>query len=109
TGAVRKPILSHRLDGPYRAERCRTWKGWRFGKGKQHMDGERALIYTRIRETRLDAGESDRTRAERQQQVIQAVSAKLASVGTFLDLPFIGGDLMKPLATDLSAGDFMQL
>ena len=37
------------------------------------------------------------------------MSSKLAGVGTFLDLPFIGGDLMKPLATDLSPGDFVQL
>src|SRR5712692_8713235 len=86
---VRKPILSNRFDCPYTADRCRSWQGWRFGKGKQHMDGERALIYTRIRENRLDPGENDLTRAERQQQVIQAVSAKLASLGTFLDLPFI--------------------
>src|SRR5207248_11801844 len=65
--------------------------------------------YTRVRENRLDRGENDLTRSARQQQVIQSVSSKLASVGTFFDLPFIGGDLMKPLATDLSAGDFIQL
>ena len=73
------------------------------------MNGQRALVYSRIRENRLDSGENDLSRAARQQQVIQAVSAKLAGVGTFLDLPFIGGDLMKPLATDLSASDFIQL
>jgi LCP family protein required for cell wall assembly len=106
---VPKPIRSNRFDCPYTAARCQTWQGWRFGKGKQHMSGERALIYTRIRENKLDPSENDLTRTERQQQVIQAISSKLASVGTFLDLPFIGGDLMKPLATDLSAGEFVQL
>ncbi len=106
---VPKPIHSNRFDCPYSAQRCRTWQGWRFGKGTQHMSGERALIYSRIRENLLDPGENDLTRAARQQQVIQAISSKLASLGTFLDLPFIGGDLMKPLATDLSAGDFLQL
>ena len=106
---VPKPILSNSFDCPFSAARCQTWKGWRFGKGEQHMNGERALVYTRIRENRLDPGENDLTRAQRQQQVIQAVSSKLAGVGTFLDLPFIGGDLMKPLATDLSTGDFVQL
>ena len=106
---VRKPILSNRFDCPYAAAKCATWQGWRFGKGKQHMNGQRALIYTRIRENRLDPGENDLTRAERQQQVIQAISSKLAGVGTFLDMPFIGSDLMKPLATDLSAGDLVQL
>jgi LCP family protein required for cell wall assembly len=106
---VPKPIWSNRFDCPFSAARCRTWNGWHFAKGPQHMNGERALIYSRIRENRLDPGENDLTRATRQQQVIQAISAKLASVGTFLDMPFIGGDLMKPLATDMSAGDFIQL
>jgi anionic cell wall polymer biosynthesis LytR-Cps2A-Psr (LCP) family protein len=73
------------------------------------MNGQRALVYSRIRENRLDPGESDATRAERQQQVLQAIAAKLASVGTFIDLPFIGGDLLKPLATDMTPGEFMQL
>jgi LCP family protein required for cell wall assembly len=106
---VPKPIWSNKFDCPFDAAKCRTWNGWHFKRGSQHMNGERALIYTRIRENRLDPGENDLSRAERQQQVIQAVSSKLASLGTFLDLPFIGGDLMKPLATDLTAGDFIQL
>jgi LCP family protein required for cell wall assembly len=106
---VPKPIWSNKFDCPFDAAKCRTWEGWHFKKGPQHMNGKRALIYTRIRENRLDPGENDLTRASRQQQVIQAISSQLASVGTFLDLPFIGGDLMKPLATDLSAGDFIQL
>ena len=41
--------------------------------------------------------------------MLQAVASKLASVGTAFRLPFIGGDLLKPLATDLSAGQFLQL
>ncbi len=106
---VPKPIWSNKFDCPFDAAKCRSWTGWHFGKGKQHLNGQRALIYTRVRENRLDPGENDLSRAGRQQQVIQAVTSKLASVGTFLDLPFIGGDLMKPLATDLSAGDFIQL
>jgi LCP family protein required for cell wall assembly len=106
---VPKPIWSNKFDCPFDAAKCRTWNGWHFKRGEQHMNGQRALIYTRIRENRLDPGENDLSRAERQQQVIQAVSSKLAGLGTFLDLPFIGGDLMKPLATDLSAGDFIQL
>jgi LCP family protein required for cell wall assembly len=106
---VPKPIWSNKFDCPFDAQKCQTWNGWHFKKGPQHMNGERALIYTRIRENRLDPGENDLTRATRQQQVIQAISSQLASVGTFLDLPFIGSDLMKPLATDLSAGDFIQL
>jgi polyisoprenyl-teichoic acid--peptidoglycan teichoic acid transferase len=106
---VKKPIQSNSFDCPYSAARCQTWKGWRFAKGKQHMNGQRALIYSRIRENKLDPTESDATRSERQQQVLQAIAGKLASLGTFFDLPFSGSDLLKPLATDLTPGEFMQL
>jgi LCP family protein required for cell wall assembly len=106
---VPKPILSNKFDCPYAPAKCASWKGWRFARGPQHMNGERALIYSRIRENQLDPGENDLSRAARQQQVVQAVSSKIAGIGTFLDLPFIGSDLMRPLATDLSPGDFIQL
>lgn len=44
----------------------------RFEPGSQHMDGERALIYSRTRH-----GDDDYQRADRQQQVISAVSQRL--------------------------------
>ena len=107
---VPKPIVSNRFDCPYATEaRCREWQGWRFAKGKQVMDGRRALIYSRVRENRLDPGENDLTRGERQQEVVEAMTNKLVSPGTFVKLPFIGGDLVKPLTTDLSAGQLLQL
>jgi LCP family protein required for cell wall assembly len=107
---VPKPIVSNRFDCPYAtAARCQAWKGWRFAKGRQHMDGHRALIYSRIRENRLDPSESDFTRTERQQRVLEAIGAKLTSFGTLFKLPFVGDDLLKPLSTDLSAGQFLQL
>jgi LCP family protein required for cell wall assembly len=106
---VPAPILSNRFDCPYStAARCQQWPGWRFKKGTQHMDGHRALIYSRIRENKLRA-ESDVTRGARQQQVMQALLSKLASVGTFFRLPFVGGDLLKPISTDLSTNQFIQL
>jgi len=107
---VPAPIASDRFDCPLKTrEACARWPGWRFAKGKQHMDGRRALVYTRIRVNRLNPADNDLTRAERQQQVVQALAAKLASVGTFLDLPFVGDNLLAPLATDLSPGDLLQL
>ncbi len=107
---VPKPILSNRFDCPYATDaRCQEWPGWRFGKGKQEMSGQRALIYSRIRENQLDPAENDLTRGERQQDVVEAMTSKLVSPGTFLKLPFVGGDLVKPLTTDLSAGQLLQL
>jgi LCP family protein required for cell wall assembly len=107
---VPENILSNRFDCPYSTSaRCQQWQGWRFRKGTQHMNGHTALIYSRIRENRLNPADSDISRGVRQQQVMQATLSKLASVGTFFRLPFSGGDLMKPLSTDLSTNDFIQL
>ena len=107
---VPKPILSNRFDCPYATEaRCQQWQGWRFAKGKQTMSGKRALIYSRVRENRLHPAENDLTRGGRQQDVVEAMTDELVSAGTFVRLPFIGGDLVKPLTTDLSAGQLLQL
>jgi len=107
---VKRPIHSNRFDCPFKTQSaCRSWTGWRFARGQQHMNGERALIYTRVRENSLNPSDNDITRAERQQEVLQAISSKLASLGTLVQLPFVGGDLLKPLATDLSTGQLLAL
>ena len=107
---VPKPILSNRFDCPYATDaRCQQWQGWRFAKGKQKMSGKRALVYSRVRENRLDPSDNDFTRGERQQDVVEAMTDKLVGPGTFVRLPFIGGDLVQPLTTDLSAGQLLQL
>jgi LCP family protein required for cell wall assembly len=106
---VSGPILS-KFDCPYGTEaRCARWPGWRFAKGRQHLNGRRALIYSRVRKNLLNPAESDITRGERNQQVIQALMSKLASFDTFMRMPLIGGDLLKPLATDMSANQFLSL
>jgi len=106
---VPKPILSNPFDCPHPPERCKTWKGWRFGKGRQDMDGRHALAYARIRKNQLDPSETDIQRTERQQAVLDAIGNKIASVGTFVRLPFIGDSLAAPLATDLSAWKLAEL
>jgi LCP family protein required for cell wall assembly len=106
---VPEPILSNRFDCPYTVERCKTWKGWRFARGTQHMNGWRAEVYSRIRENQLNPADSDVTRGERQQAVLRATIRKLTGFSTFLRLPFDGGDLMRPLTTDLSAWEVAQL
>jgi polyisoprenyl-teichoic acid--peptidoglycan teichoic acid transferase len=107
---VPKPIRSNHFDCPYATQaRCDAWKGWRFEKGKQHMNGERALVYSRIRENLLDPSETDFTRTARQQAVINAVTSKLTSFGTLFHMPFSGSSYVKPLTTDLTAGQLLQL
>jgi polyisoprenyl-teichoic acid--peptidoglycan teichoic acid transferase len=107
---VPERILSNRFDCPYStATRCQQWPGWRFHKGVQHMDGHTALIYSRIRENRLDPSWTDFRRSQNQQAVMQATLAKLASPMRFFSLPFDGSSLLAPISTDLSTWDFMQL
>ena len=107
---VPEPILSNRFDCPYSTQqRCLEWKGWRFRQGTQHMNGEQALIYSRIRENQLNPGENDLTRGARQQAVAQAAAAKLTSPSTLIGLPFHGKALFSPLASDLSSGQMLEL
>ncbi|HET8892514.1 MAG TPA: LCP family protein [Gaiellaceae bacterium] len=107
---VPENILSNRFDCPYSTQaRCQQWPGWRFHKGVQHMNGHQALIYSRVRENKLNPADSDFSRGQHQQAVMQATLSKMASLSTFFRLPFDGGNLMKPISTDLSTWDFMQL
>jgi LCP family protein required for cell wall assembly len=107
---VPKPIRSNRFDCPYPTQaRCDKWPGWRFRKGSQHMNGGRALIYSRIRENLLDPAETDVTRGARQQAVLDATAAKFTSIGTLAGVPFDGSSLAKPLTTDLTAPQLVQL
>jgi LCP family protein required for cell wall assembly len=103
-------IYSDAFDCPFSAEKCASWHGYRFAKGMQHMNGRRALVYSRIRVNKLYPAESsDIARSARQQQVVQAVLSKITSLGTMVQLPWMGGDLLKPMATDLTASQLMQL
>jgi LCP family protein required for cell wall assembly len=107
---VPAPILSNRFDCPYASvARCERWQGWQFPAGEQELDGRRALVYARIRENQLDPTETDLTRGGRQQQVVQAIADELGGVSGFVRLPFIGKDVMRPIATDLSATQLLEL
>ena len=107
---VPKNILSNRFDCPYAtAQRCQQWKGWRFHKGPTHMNGHEALIFSRVRENQLDGSFTDFDRQHDQQLVEQATLSKLSSPSQFFSLPFNGTSLMKPIATDLSTWQLMQL
>jgi LCP family protein required for cell wall assembly len=107
---VPAPIVSNKFECPLgTSAACSRWSGWRFARGKQQMDGRRALVYARIRQNELNPAETDITRGERQQQVLTAITRKLASPSTFVRMPFIGDELLTPLATDLSTGQFAQL
>jgi LCP family protein required for cell wall assembly len=107
---VPRNILSNRFDCPFKTQqRCLQWQGWRFHKGPTHMDGHQALIFSRVRENRLDPAWTDFDRQHNQQLVEQATLSKLSSPSRFFSLPFNGSSLLKPIATDLSTWELMQL
>jgi polyisoprenyl-teichoic acid--peptidoglycan teichoic acid transferase len=109
TITVPERILSN-FDCPLKTSaECTHWKGWRFAKGEQHMSGMRALIYSRVRKNLLNPADTDISRTERQQDVLQATLRKMTSVSSLVKMPFIGSKLVKPLATDLSTAQFLQL
>lgn len=67
--------------------------GWRDGhrgfflsKGKHHLDGETALAYAR---SRKGAGDSDFSRARRQQQLLLALRARLTDPSLLPQMPSI--------------------
>lgn len=55
--------------------------GWSIGVGPHHLDGANALAYSRIRKS---AGESDFTRAGRQQEVLIALRDQAVEGGNFV-------------------------
>jgi LCP family protein required for cell wall assembly len=107
---VPENIVSNRFDCPYKTDqRCLQWQGWRFHKGPTHMNGHEALIFSRVRENQLRSSFSDFDRQRDQQLVVQATLRKLSSPSLFFSLPFSGSSLLKPIATDLSTWQLMQL
>ena len=79
---------------------------WHFNKGTITLDGRKALAYSRIRHT-TNPQDTDITRTERQQLVMQSLSHQLVSFSSLLHLPSIGSSLAKPLTTDLSANELL--
>ena len=75
-----------------------------FDAGPQHMDGERALAYARIRH-----GSSDLQRAERQQLVIVAALQRLLQPSAWPRLPLVAGAVAQSIGTDLSPLDIARL
>jgi LCP family protein required for cell wall assembly len=92
-------IISNSFDG----------HPWRFGRGHLHLDGRHALAYARVRENTANPSDNDLTRGLRQQRVLQAIAHGLASPSTLLHLPSVGRTIGKPLTTDLSANDLLEL
>ena len=98
------------VHNPYKVVSSQPFDGliWHFAKGTIHLDGRHALAYARIRHT-TNPRDTDITRTERQQRVVQALMHKLVTPSSLFNLPSIGRDIAHPLATDLSATEILAM
>lgn len=77
-----------------------------FQPGLHHMGGGTALAYVR---SRMGAGESDFTRAERQQAVLGAIAEKLTAGNPLVTLPALLDAIGDSVQTDIPAERFASL
>ena len=74
-------------------------RGYSVTPGKHHFDGVEALAYARVRKAK---GESDFTRAARQQEILTALRRKATSAGSlFWQLPALLKAVSSSVRTDL--------
>jgi LCP family protein required for cell wall assembly len=85
------------------------WKGLNFKKGELHLNGERALGYSRVRKNSCAPAEDDRDRAARQQQVLSAIGSQVKSPSTFVRLPWVSWHAPRTLRSDMNGFQLMGL
>jgi LCP family protein required for cell wall assembly len=85
------------------------WKGLHFKKGEIHLDGRRALGYSRVRKNSCAPNEDDRDRARRQQEVLAAIGSQAKSPSTFFRLPWVSWNAPRTLKSDLNGFQLMAL
>lgn len=74
--------------------------------GTYHMNGHLALAFVR---SRKGSGDSDFTRADRQQQLLEAIRAKLTAGNLLLALPGLLDAVKKTIATDVPSARLAEL
>jgi LCP family protein required for cell wall assembly len=85
------------------------WKGLHFKKGELHLDGRRALGYSRVRKNSCAPNEDDRDRAARQQQVLAAIGSQAKSPSTFFRMPWVSWNAPRTLKSDMNGFQQMML
>jgi LCP family protein required for cell wall assembly len=80
--------------------------GWSIEPGRHHLDGANALAYSRIRKS---PGESDFTRAARQQEVLVAIRDSAVASNLLLSLPGLLAAVGDSVRTDVPADRLPEL
>jgi LCP family protein required for cell wall assembly len=70
-------------------------------RGDQHLSGNQALAYSRVRENRCAPNEDDRARARRQQQVLSAIRDAALSPKAFIRLPWVSWAAPRTVRSDM--------
>jgi LCP family protein required for cell wall assembly len=81
----------------------------RFRRGRHHLNGQQALDVVRIRKNRCRPSESDLTRAQRQQQFLEAVKGRVVSPFRFPRWPLIAWRAPKAVLSDMGGLQLMEL
>lgn len=93
--------VEHTIDDPTYPDAVTGVRGFHLEAGRQHLDGNTALAYAR---SRMGQGESDFTRAERQQVLLTAIAEKLTSGNLLVTLPGLLDAVRDNVATDIPSG-----
>lgn len=80
--------------------------GFYLQPGRYHMEGELALAFVR---SRKGIGDSDFTRADRQQQLLEALREKLTAANLLLALPGLLDAVKNAVATDVPSDRIPEL
>ena len=76
-------------------------KALRFRRGENHLSGQQALGFSRIRKNLCSPNEDDRDRAARQQLVLSGIRSKATSPRTFFRLPWVAWDAPRTVRSDM--------
>ena len=90
---VERAIDDPEYEDPFTLER-----GFSITAGTHFLDGDTALAYVR---SRMGEGDNDFTRADRQQQVLTAIAAKLTAGNLLYTLPGLLDAVRDNMATDI--------
>jgi LCP family protein required for cell wall assembly len=74
----------------------------RLKKGKHHLNGKQTLILARTRHNLCAPNEDDRDRVARQQKILGAMKAQVASPSTFFRLPWVSWTAPKAIQSDMA-------
>jgi len=82
----------------------------RFSKGEHHLDGKQTLGVARVRKDNpCFRGESDFTRAQRQQDILSAIKSQIISPSTFFRLPWVSWNAPKAIRSDMGGPGLLGL